>query len=539
MKNWTIGKRIAAGFACVIIITLAVGAFGYARLVAIRSYSDGITGQSVPALELVYRAQRNAVDYDKLVYKHIGASDTDDMAHLETAIHADTADNDKIYEELGRLLPDGKGSELLDATKTARAAYVKVRDQVIAAGRLSTNNAVAYALARTEMDPLSDKYLAALTTLVDFIKTGADNTSQEIRSAVQGSQLAGAIGSAMALIVGIGVSFIMIRGTNKILNSIAGSLDENSHQVAAASMQVTSASQSLAQGSAEQATSLRETRTSLEAMAGMTQRNAGNIQKANDLAKQARAAADKGATDMQAMDAAMEAIKISSDDIAKIIKTIDEIAFQTNILALNAAVEAARAGEAGMGFAVVADEVRNLAQRSAQAAKETAAKIEGAIAKTSQGVQISHTVAHTLNEIVTKAREVDQLSSEVAGASREQTQGIAQITAAVGQMDKVTESNATSAEESAASAQELNAQAEMMKQSVKELLRLMGNLQTSDNPGFQAENRDTVIRPAPAALPKPARVNRPHGNGHVSLIAKPELAVRSNEIPLEGDFKDF
>ena len=111
---------------------------------------------------------------------------------------------------------------------------------------------------------------------------------------------------------------------------------------------------------------------------------------------EARTAADKGAEDMQAMNAAMEAIKVSSDDIAKIIKTIDEIAFQTNILALNAAVEAARAGEAGMGFAVVADEVRNLAQRSAQAAKETAAKIEGAIGKTAQGVDISGKVAETL-----------------------------------------------------------------------------------------------------------------------------------------------
>ena len=116
-----------------------------------------------------------------------------------------------------------------------------------------------------------------------------------------------------------------------------------------------------------------------------------------------------GVTDMQSMSAAMDAIKVSSDDIAKIIKTIDEIAFQTNILALNAAVEAARAGEAGMGFAVVADEVRNLAQRSAQAAKETAAKIEGAINKTAQGVQINGKVAAALNDIVTKARQVDEL----------------------------------------------------------------------------------------------------------------------------------
>jgi methyl-accepting chemotaxis protein len=277
----------------------------------------------------------------------------------------------------------------------------------------------------------------------------------------------------------------------------------------------------------------------------MTKRNAENAQKANDLAQQARAAADKGAGDMQAMSAAMEAIKVSSNDIAKIIKTIDEIAFQTNILALNAAVEAARAGEAGMGFAVVADEVRNLAQRSAQAAKETAAKIEGAIDKGAQGVEISNKVARQLSEIVIKARQVDELVAEVAGASREQTQGITQINAAVGQMDQVTQSNAASAEESAAAAEELNAQAVTMKESVAELMQLVeGVRQTSVTkttaPAFSAHHHLT----APAAQKiAPGHGNgRVHSNGNSQSHLKPESvneAQSRSEIPLEGDFKNF
>ena len=173
--------------------------------------------------------------------------------------------------------------------------------------------------------------------------------------------------------------------------------------------------------------------------------------------------ADTGAADMTAMTAAMNEIKTSADDIAKIIKTIDEIAFQTNILALNAAVEAARAGEAGAGFAVVADEVRNLAQRSAHAAKETAGKIEGAITKTAQGVTISNKVAISLEEIATRSREVDELVVEIATASTEQNQGIGQVTQAVAQMDQVTQKNAASAEESASAAEELNAQALAMQ----------------------------------------------------------------------------
>ena len=177
---------------------------------------------------------------------------------------------------------------------------------------------------------------------------------------------------------------------------------------------------------------------------------------------------------MEHMTAAMEAIKVSSGDIAKIIKTIDEIAFQTNILALNAAVEAARAGEAGMGFAVVADEVRSLAQRAAQAAKETAAKIEGAITNTEQGVEDSAKVAERLREIVTKIRQVDELVADVAAASREQTQGIDQVNTAVTQMDSVTQSNAASAEESASAAEELNAQAESLKDAVAQLVAMVG-----------------------------------------------------------------
>jgi len=298
--------------------------------------------------------------------------------------------------------------------------------------------------------------------------------------------------SVAGIVLGIAVATFVTGGLGKVLGRLARSLDEGSAQLGATAGQLSASSQSLAEGANDQAASLQETSASLEELASMTKRNSENAQQANEFAKQARAAADKGVGDMQVMNSAMEAIKVSSSDIAKIIKTIDEIAFQTNILALNAAVEAARAGEAGMGFAVVADEVRNLAQRSAQAAKETAGKIEGAIHKTTEGVNINRQVAETFQEIAGKVRQVDELVAEVATASREQTQGITQITAAVSQMDKVTQSNAASAEESNAVVLELSAQAVAMKGSVVELLNLVGGKNCDPNTGSISRARENL-----------------------------------------------
>ena len=350
-----------------------------------------------------------------------------------------------------------------------------------------------------------------------------------------------ALGSVI-LVAGLFVMWITGRTITRPILRTVHQVCEAAAATADAARQITVASQSLAQGAGEQAASLEETTASLEEMSSMTKRNSENSQKANELAREARGAADKGATDMQSMSAAMAAIKESSDDIAKIIKTIDEIAFQTNILALNAAVEAARAGEAGMGFAVVADEVRNLAQRSAQAAKETAAKIEGAIGRTAQGVEISGKVAQTLSDIQARIRQVDELAAEVAGASREQTQGITQINTAVGQMDKVTQNNAASAEECAGTAEELNAQAEVMKHSVAELVKLVGaGGQTaavaSAPTGPTAPQRRVPI--VASAKPAVAHASNGNGNSHAPAAKVSASPARRNEIPLEGDFKDF
>lgn len=307
-------------------------------------------------------------------------------------------------------------------------------------------------------------------------------TNEVLKAVVLSILLVGALGAVF--------SVMLSRRIAGQIHSAVLSLSQASDQVHGGAAQVAEASQSLAEGSSEQAASLQETSASLEELSSITQRNAESAEHVTQLARTARSAADSSAADMQAMSQAMHDIKQSSDDISKIISTIDEIAFQTNILALNAAVEAARAGEAGMGFAVVADEVRNLAQRSAQAARETAGKIEDAINRTSNGVLISEKVVKRLQEIMEHVRQLDQLVSEVASASKEQSQGIAQLNAGVSQMDRVTQTSAAHAEETASAAEELNAQAEAIKHALVDLLGIIGG-KSSDR---GSENQPTPGR---------------------------------------------
>jgi len=302
-------------------------------------------------------------------------------------------------------------------------------------------------------------------TLEFSTATAADLTSASVKTIIV---------LALSIAIGIAASLLIVRSINRALTLTSQSLSQGSMQVASASGQVSAASQSLAEGSSEQAASLEEISSSLEELSSTTKNNATAAGSAKASANDARTSAEDGASEMQKMQAAMEAIRQSSSDIAKILKTIDEIAFQTNILALNAAVEAARAGEAGMGFAVVADEVRNLAQRCAVAAKETAEKISDATTRSEQGVDLSNRVAASLTQILEKARQVDSLVAEVASASGEQSRGIEQINGAIGQLDKVTQSNAASAEETASASEELNAQSEELRQSALQLAALVG-----------------------------------------------------------------
>ena len=537
MKNWTIKKRIIAGFATIVALSAIMGILAWVSMRTIGEHADELASDTVPVMSIQGKILQNQAMAHLTLIRHVLATNVDEKLSYETKINEISETNTALLGNLEKLCNSPKEKELFEKVKQARQDYVAARVPILQISNAGKNEE-AMAVLMTSGRATYNALVKISTEFSDFETKFATDGSDTIQHNARSSKIMLASVVLGELAISIFLGFLVVTGLNRVLRRVSSSLGEGAEQVTSAAGQVSSASQSLAEGASEQAASLEETSSSLEEMASMTKRNSENAQKANDLAKHARQAADKGVGDMQSMSAAMEAIKVSSDDIAKIIKTIDEIAFQTNILALNAAVEAARAGEAGMGFAVVADEVRNLAQRSAQAAKETAGKIEGAIAKTGQGVDISSKVAQTLNEIVTKVRQVDELVAEVASASREQTQGITQINTAVGQMDKVTQSNAANAEESAAAAEELNAQATVMKDSVTELLKLVGGAgQTNPTRITAAAPRSKEVRIAAPVAKRSSTVN---GNGHAHATSETTRAANDRkEIPLEDDRNDF
>ena len=336
--------------------------------------------------------------------------------------------------------------------------------------------------------------------------------------------------SAIALLLGAFLAFIITRGITGPLSRVISGLNDGAEQVASASAQVSASSQSLAEGASEQAASIEETSASLEEISSMIQQNADNAGKANQLMGETTKTVERANNFMEQLAGSMTEINKASEETSKIIKTIDEIAFQTNLLALNAAVEAARAGEAGAGFAVVADEVRNLAMRASGAAKESTELIDGTTKKVIEGSELTESTGKAFREVTESAGKVGELVGEIAAASREQAQGIEQVNTAVSEMDKVTQSNAANAEESASASEEMNAQAEQTKAYVQDLITLVGgNASHTTVRKRQLHMEDTVMKRAVSkkvkALGAPTKKKEP----------RPE-----DIIPLDDDdFKEF
>jgi len=306
----------------------------------------------------------------------------------------------------------------------------------------------AYMIARTISDPIK-----AASTYADGFLAKGDFTKELGEKFLNRRDEVGILAQAF-------------QDTKDNLNKALSNINAASEQVAAGSKQVSDSSTALSQGATEQASSIEQLTASIEEIAAQTKHNAESAKEANTLAESTKDHADMGSVSMKEMLHAMDDIEDSSANIAKIIKTIDDIAFQTNILALNAAVEAARAGQYGKGFAVVAEEVRNLAAKSAAASKETTVMIENSIKKVGAGTKIAQETSEALNSIVHEVDKVSRLVNEIAVASNEQSSGIAQINQGIMQVSSVVQANSATSEETASSSEELSGQAELLKDEV-------------------------------------------------------------------------
>jgi methyl-accepting chemotaxis protein/methyl-accepting chemotaxis protein-1 (serine sensor receptor) len=543
----TIGKKLYAGFGAALLISLVMGIVAVYNL---DSLGDKLKESATVRSHNLYLAgDVNNLTSDMLA----------NIRGLNLRAHVkDTAEVQRNYglvqddiEQIRKAGEEFRSSAI--SPKLHEDMQSKVLDKLGPVSQMVTED--YQAAIKGDLGAMDAVYVGKLNPAGKEISVAADQIAQDQYKAVVVSADEAISGIAparytsitlvlLALAVGAAVAWV-IKGINSVLQSSIVELNDGAEQVATAAGQVSSSSQSLAQGASQQAASLEETSASSEEINSMARKNTDNSRSTAELLALSQEKVGQANRYLEEMVVSMDLITDSSGKISKIIKVIDEIAFQTNILALNAAVEAARAGEAGMGFAVVADEVRSLAQRSAQAAKDTAALIEDSITRSGEGKVKVDQVALAIRAVTEDAAKVKVMVDEVSLGSEEQSRGIDQIGRAITQMEQVTQTNAASAEESAAAAEELSAQSETLKDVISRLHEMVGGSANAPSVSLRSTRR-----------PKPAvKLYRPPVKTSTKSFASDRLrttspsikspspatsaATEADPFPMEESFQSF
>ncbi|MGA2433823.1 MAG: methyl-accepting chemotaxis protein [Bryobacteraceae bacterium] len=543
----TIGTKLMSGVAIIVALAVILGYAGLSSLGAFKEQFDTVADRTARKIVLAGEIAAAASEMVSAQRGIILATFSKDPADVETYNQAFRQNGEtirKALEEMRPLLVTEEGRALtaeIDARLSEWQPNYEELVRVCAAGDAASGNRIR----KDVTAPIYKKIGIAARRLVQAqTELLAANKTTLAEEQTKSRWLA--IGLLGLCILAGGGLMIIVRKINAGLRQAASELSDGAAHVASAAIQVSSSNQSLAQGTSEQAASIQETSASTEELTSMTRKNAENSKTAAGFMVEASQLVEEANRTLDQMVGSMRDINASSDKIAKIIKVIDEIAFQTNILALNAAVEAARAGEAGMGFAVVADEVRNLAQRSAQAAKDTAALIEESIAKSGEGRTKLDQVAAAIRAITASAEKVKTLVDEVKLGSEEQARGIEQIAKAITQMEQVTQRAAANAEESASAGEEMSSQAQTLHKIVAGLTGMIGHGEESRGFSLTGGGQKKVdggsapshALAAEGGLHTLAGAVRSESRS-ASKYAPPVAARAVSAIPLDDDFKEF
>lgn len=506
--NMRISGKILLGFFVVALIAVIIGVQGVLNVNKISKLDTQLYESMTKPLEDVLKISNSFSSIRVNVREILLENEVSKIPEISNAIKDASNEFDVSINKISETTLTTEGADLVKQIKTSKSKCMDVINKSIQL-KIENKNEEASNILHNEGKVVLTELNTAIANLtalkLNLAKEASENNNQIATSTTTLTIIILVIGVVMAILIGVFISSTISKPVRKIikiadkvadgdfdvtiniegkdevgllgasfkkmtdkLNNAMSYINSAAEQVASGSKQVSDSSIALSQGAMEQASAIEELTASIEEISAQTKMNAENASNANGIAEKAKANAENGYEQMKEMKRAVDEINSASTSIYKIIKVIDEIAFQTNILALNAAVEAARAGQHGKGFAVVAEEVRNLAARSAKAAKETTDMIEGSIKKAEAGAAIANETSEALNKIVENTVKVAEFIGEIAVASNEQAEGIAQINAAVMQVSTVVQTNSATSEESASASEELASQAEMLKDQVSQ-----------------------------------------------------------------------